>query len=216
MTMIPLTNASMTKKKKSTRSTFFARIGAKGWRDSGYDTFTYDSPALRRWMAAQLSAKGSEILSLGCGAGELEKELAAQGHAVTGLDLSPAMLQRARRKGLNQLVAADASRLPFGAGRFDAVTIFESIGYLALEQVFAETRRVLRMRGRLLITTYGAGVDAHGSYRKWRADEVGPRLSAAGFKIERRRYLEVRKSGVRDAASEDRAGLVYVLARPTR
>jgi len=46
----PLTNASMAKKKTSTRSKFFAKIGTRGWRDSGYDTFTYDSPALRRWV----------------------------------------------------------------------------------------------------------------------------------------------------------------------
>jgi len=204
----------MAKKKKSTRSKFFAKIGTQGWRDSGYDTFTYDSPALRRWVASQLTAKGSEILSIGCGAGELEHELAALGHAVIGLDLSPAMLQRARRKGLGQLVAADAGRLPFDAARFDAVVIIESIGYLVLEAVFQESRRVLRKRGRLLITTYGEPVDAHASYRKWRMDEVATRLVAAGFKIERQRYLAVRKAGVEDAASEDRAGLLYLLARP--
>ena len=202
------------KPKPSTRSKFFSRIGTKGWRDSGYDTFTYDSPALRRWMASQLTAKGSEILSIGCGAGELERELAALGHVVTGLDLSPAMLKRARRKGLSQLVAADAGRLPFDRAQFDAVIIIESIGYLALESVFPESRRVLRKRGRLLITTYGAGIAAHASYRKWQMDEVAPYLREAGFKIERQRYLDVRKDGVRDAASSDRAGLLYFLARP--
>src|SRR5215469_17312122 len=144
----------MAKKKKTTRSKFFSKIGTQGWRDSGYDTFTYDSPALRRWVASQLTAKGSEILSIGCGAGELEHELAALGHAVIGLDLSAAMLKRARRKGLSHLVAANAGRLPFDGAQFDAVMIIESIGYLALDQVFRESRRVLRRRGRLLITTY--------------------------------------------------------------
>jgi len=93
--------------------------------------------------------------------------------------------------------------------------IFESIGYLALDAVFGESRRVLRKRGRLLITTYGAGIAAHVSYRKWRMDEIAARLVATGFKIERQRYLAVRKAGVEDAASEDRAGLLYLLARPS-
>ena len=203
-----------TKSKPPARSTFYAQIGAQGWHKSGYDTFTYDSPAFRRWMTAQLGLKSRKILSIGCGAGELEAELMAAGHAVTGLDLSPAMLVRAARKGLERLVAADARHLPFGAERFDIVMIMESIGYLALDDVFPEARRVLKQRGRFLITTYGATIDAHARYHKWRMDEVTESLIKAGFRIDEKQCLDVKKSSVRDAVSEQKAGLLYVAARP--
>jgi ubiquinone/menaquinone biosynthesis C-methylase UbiE len=196
------------------RSQFYARIGATGWRQSGYDTFTYDSPGFRRWIAAQLPAKSCRILSIGCGAGELERELVALGHAVIGLDLSPAMLERAARKGLQHLIAADARQLPLDAATIDIVLIMESIGYLALDAVFAEVRRVLKKRGQLLVTTYGAKVDAHRRYYKWKMDEVAGLLGEAGFRIGEKRPLAVTKTGVRDAVSEEKAGLLYLAARP--
>ena len=203
-----------TQETSGARSPFYARIGAKGWRQSGYDTFTYDSPGFRRWLAAQLPKKSRAILSIGCGAGELERELAGLGHAVIGLDLSPAMLQRAARKGLRRLIAADARQLPLDAATIDIVLIMESIGYLALDAVFAEIRRVLKKRGRLLVTTYGAKVDAHRRYRKWQMAEVTDLLGEAGFRIEAKRPLAVTKTGVRDVTSEEKAGLLYLAARP--
>ena len=199
--------------KPATRSKFYAQIGAQGWQKSGYDTFTYDSPALRRWLIAELGTTRRKILSIGCGAGELERELIAAGHAVTGLDLSPAMLLRALRKGLPRVVAAEAGRLPFRPQSFDTVLIMESLGYLALDDVFREARRVLTKRGRFVITTYGAGIDAHRAYHKWSAAEVAAALAMAGFRADTR-ALDVKKCSVRDAASEARAGLLYFSARP--
>lgn len=196
--------------KSSARSKFYTQIGARGWRRSGYDTFTYDSPFFRRWIASQLAAESITMLSVGCGSGELEDHLTELGHAVVGLDLSHPMLKRASRKGLKMLVEADARRLPFGAVRFDLVMIMESIGYLDLDEVFKEARRVLKNGGRLLITTYGAGVNAHARYRKWAMDEIVNRLIAAGFRIDEQRYLDVKKKSVRDAPSDDRANLLYL------
>jgi len=204
----------MPKEQKSpARSKFYTRIGAQGWRQSGYDTFTYDSPFFRRWIATQLAAKRIEILSIGCGAGELEHELTASGHAVTGLDLSHPMLKRAARKGLDRLVQADARALPFAAARFDLVMIMESIGYLELDAVFKEARRVLRKRGRFLITSYGASVDAHTRYRKWTMADIAHHLANAGFRIDEQRFLDVKKRSVRDAPAEEQAGLLYVSSR---
>jgi ubiquinone/menaquinone biosynthesis C-methylase UbiE len=201
------------KAKLPARSKFYSQIGAQGWHKSGYDTFTYDSPAFRRWITAQLGLKSRKILSIGCGAGELERDLAAAGHAVTGLDLSHAMLVRASRKSLDGLVAADARHLPFGEAQFDIVMIMESIGYLALDDVFPEARRVLKKRGRFLITTYGATIDAHARYHKWRLDEVTDSLIKFGFRIDEKQYLDVKKSRVRDAASAEKAGLLYLSSR---
>ncbi len=196
--------------KTAARSRFYKGIGAHGWRQSGYTTVNFLSPAFRRWIASQLPAKRTEILSIGCGSGELENHLVKSRHEVIGLDLSHQMLKRASRNGLDLLVQADARFLPFGSAHFDVVMIPESIGYLDLAEVFGEVRRVLRRRGRLLITTYAAHVDTHARYRKWGMDEISNRLIDAGFRIDEQRYLDVKRNAVRDAASEDRSTLLYV------
>jgi len=194
----------------SVRLKSYRQIGAHDWRRSGYDTFSYDSPFFRQWVASQLAPGRAEILSIGCGSGELEHHLTELRHAVVGLDLSHQMLKRAARNGLDLLVQADARLLPFGSAQFDLVMIIESIGYLMLDEVFQQARRVLRKRGRLLIATYAARVDTHPRYRKWRMDEMTNRLADAGFRIDERRYLDVRRNSVRDAPSEDRATLLYI------
>lgn len=68
---------------------------------------------------------GSSILDLGCGTGSLSVLLAEYGHAVTGVDLSPRMLEQARRKAERHGVSAvfllgDASAPPVMQG-FDVV-----------------------------------------------------------------------------------------------
>jgi SAM-dependent methyltransferase len=47
---------------------------------------------------AERAGASSAVLEIGCGTGRLTLPLARAGHAVTGIDLSPAMLARARSK----------------------------------------------------------------------------------------------------------------------
>ena len=63
----------------------------------------------------------STVLDLGCGVGRIGAELVRSGHAVTGVDNSPAMLAHARRRGL-ATVEADISGLDLGR-RFDVVLL---------------------------------------------------------------------------------------------
>lgn len=191
---------------------FFTRLGARGWRQSGYDTFAYSSTFFRRWIASELGARPETMLSIGCGSGELEKHLAASGHAVVGLDFAHSLLKRARRKGLDCLVDADAARLPFAAAQFDRVLILETIGYFDPTAVFKEARRVLRRRGRLVITSYGPAANAHDLYRQWTMAEIVERLRAAGFRVEERRALDVKRRSVHDAPSAEQSNLFYLSA----
>ena len=83
----------------------------------------------RVWRALAAGEAGGEprrVLDLACGTGELTAALAARfpSAEITGLDLTPAMLELARRKdvpGRIRFVAGDAQNLgPIGA--FDLVT----------------------------------------------------------------------------------------------
>ena len=192
-------------------ASFYRRIGTQGWRDSDYFTFSFSYVAFRRWLAAQLSLS-DKILSIGCGTGELETHLIAAGHRLVGLDLSHAMLKRAARAGLELPVQADAGSLPFGDASFDNVMFIESIGHLPLAAVFAEAYRVLKPRGRLMVTTYAGKVKTHPRYKKFGAAEVVAAVEAAGHRIEEKRFLDVKRHSVIEASSPERSTLLYLRA----
>ncbi len=90
--------------------------------------------------------EAATLLDLACGQGRHAVPLAALGYRVTGLDLSPVLLRRARAAARASGVSvrwarADMRRIPF-ASEFDAViNIFNTFGYLESE---AEDLAVLR------------------------------------------------------------------------
>ena len=67
---------------------------------------------LRRMLAAE---HHSSILDVGCGTGYFSRRFARDGHAVTGIDLDPAMVgfARAHRATSEGYLVADALALPF-------------------------------------------------------------------------------------------------------
>ncbi|WP_051821430.1 class I SAM-dependent methyltransferase [Streptomyces sp. NRRL F-5065] len=91
-------------------------------------------------------APGSRVLDLCCGPGLFTVPLARRGHTVTGVDLSPAMLDRARERSADAgapvtHVRADAREYT-APGRFDVVlNLFTSFGYF---EDPADNARVLR------------------------------------------------------------------------
>lgn len=203
-----------TRPKPPKQSRLYSRIGARGWRESAYFTFSVRSLVFRRWLAARLPAPRLKILSAGCGSGELEAHLAERGQNVVGLDLSLPMLRRARKRGLDALVQADSQALPFRAGSFDVVIFPECIGYLDLPTAFTEAARVLRKRGRLLITTYCAKVKLHAGYVRADLAEIAAALAAAGFRVAEHRFLDAKRTSVTAVSAAAEATLLYIVARP--
>lgn len=195
---------------------FYRRIGAKGWRESNYFTYSSSSPAFRRWLATELADEGLAVLSIGCGNGELESHLVASGYRVAGLDLSHPMLKRAARAGLDWPVEADARYLPFAAASFDIVIFPESIGHVPLPEVFAEARRVLGKSGMLIVTTYASHMGVHSHYRKYRFEDMAAAALEAGFAVEAQRFLAAKQNSVADAPTDAKATLLYFAARVAR
>jgi SAM-dependent methyltransferase len=99
---------------------------------------------------------GSAVLDLACGAGRHAAELESAGARVTGLDLSPAMLHRARQRTQALLVRGDMRALPFRAGSFGlVVNLFTSFGYFRSDaehgQVLRQVALVLEPGGRFIL-----------------------------------------------------------------
>lgn len=108
----------------------------------------------RRWRAETaraVVAPGDRVLDACCGTGDLALAALRAGGRVTGLDFSPAMLQRAAAKsGAVDWVQGDVLALPFPDGSFEAVTVGFGVRNLDdLERGLLELRRVLVGGGRL-------------------------------------------------------------------
>jgi SAM-dependent methyltransferase len=122
--------------------------------------------------AAGVAPEGARVLEVGCGPGRLSIRLARQ-HSldVTGLDLDPAMVERARanvdRLGNgNQrrpaFLVGDAASLAFPDGSFDLVVSTFSMHHWADPTAgLAEIARVLRPGARALVWDLRPGVRPH-------------------------------------------------------
>jgi demethylmenaquinone methyltransferase/2-methoxy-6-polyprenyl-1,4-benzoquinol methylase len=106
---------------------------------------------------------GDRVLDLGCGTGALAVQLAQRGCQVTGVDISPPMLnqatQRVRQAGLveqvllRELGAVDLDTA-FGDCSFDAVVstlVFSELSDDEIAYTLAECWRILQPGGQLLI-----------------------------------------------------------------
>ncbi|MFF5984083.1 class I SAM-dependent methyltransferase [Streptomyces olindensis] len=87
-------------------------------------------PEVRRAWAERLRGwlpgRAGDVLDLGCGTGSLSLLASEQGHRVTGVDLSPAMVTLAREKLAGRdavFLVGDAAAPPVGERRFDAVLV---------------------------------------------------------------------------------------------
>lgn len=97
--------------------------------DDERDHGLLDPRTRKAWQELLVKVIGpnpTRIADLGSGTGTLAVLLAALGHRVTGLDLSPAMVSRARDKATKSgtdvdFVVGDAAKPPLPPGQFDVV-----------------------------------------------------------------------------------------------
>jgi ubiquinone/menaquinone biosynthesis C-methylase UbiE len=129
---------------------------------AGYDRMARLFAGFYRGIAADIAANvpaGARVLELGCGPGHLAIRLVRDHRLdVVGLDLDPAMVERARlgAKRLTgarpEFVVGDAAALPFDAAEFDLVVSTLSLHHWSdPASASAEIARVLRPGGRVLV-----------------------------------------------------------------
>lgn len=140
------------------------------------------------------------VLDVACGAGAVACAAARAARRVTGIDLTPAMIERAAalqaELGLANLEwhVGDAARLPFRAGQFDVVATRYSLHHVPDPgRVVAEMARVCRPAGRVAVADLVLPPEKAAAYdrmerlrdpshvRVLTADELGQLLTAAGL-----------------------------------
>jgi O-antigen chain-terminating methyltransferase len=120
------------------------------------EAFRGDEAEIRHRLDRHLPVlrDAAPVLDLGCGRGELLLLLREAGIAASGVDSDPALVQAARRRGL-EVSEGDAlgalQALPAGSvGAVTAIHLLEHLAADALLRLLGEVRRVLRPGGILL------------------------------------------------------------------
>ena len=165
------------------------------------DEFRSEGSGYAYWLSRleRTLAPGSRVLDLGCGCGIPASRDLARGHRVTGVDLSPVQVARARRlvPGV-RFLCADMAEVEFEPRSFDAaIALFSLINlplpeqpvvitrvsswlvpggrFLAIVGKLASTRIEPDFRGVRGATMYWSHADVQ-TYREW--------FEQAGFVIE--------------------------------
>ena len=118
---------------------------------------------------------GQSVVDVGCGTGSLAiaaKRRVGPSGTVQGIDASPEMIGRARKKAIKARVDVAFTHgivetLPFADGQFDIVLNTMMLHHLprgARAQCAREMRRVLRHDGRILAVDFGRGTGHRTSF----------------------------------------------------
>lgn len=100
-----------------------------------------------------LPSAGRRTLEIGCGEGRVTRDLAARGHRVVAVDISPTLLHHAAAADSRAAFAlADGAALPFSSASFDVVVSYNSLQVVGdMAATVSEAARVTTVGGTFAI-----------------------------------------------------------------
>jgi SAM-dependent methyltransferase len=176
-------------------------------RDVTYDTI-YENEGAHWWyrvrrnivkrilasMAKRRDGTGLRILEVGCGTGQLMKEIEPYG-AVFGMDISQRAVSYCKARGLAPSIAT-ADRLPYRSEAFDTVIALDVLEHLQDDHAGAkEIARVLSPSGVAIIAVpafmflWGITDEVSHHYRRYTRGEVVALIEGAGLHVRRATYF---------------------------
>lgn len=178
----------------------------------------YEAPHILRNLAELIRVLRGKlaILDLGCGTGLGGSAFADIASRLDGVDLSPAMIDRARARGIyNELRVADLETALEEEGRnYDLLLAADTLVYLGdLAPVLRAAAKRLEIRGVFLFSVErkdGEGYEL-GPKRRWRHSETYLRAQAAAAGFDIAGFLECRP---RTEAGKPVDGYAVALERP--
>ena len=122
-----------------------ARLSGENHGDDRYDEF----------LASLIPARATSILEVGCGLGRLSKRLSNPQRLVTGIDLSPEMIARARFLENNsaplKFHCADFLQMDFEPQSFDSVVSVAALHHMPLQTAVSRMMELVKPGGTLVI-----------------------------------------------------------------
>jgi predicted TPR repeat methyltransferase len=151
---------------------------------------SYQAPVILRELAGLVlpGETGLAVLDLGCGTGLSGAAFRDRAAHLVGIDLSPAMIAKARERGVyDELLVGDIES-GLGAETYDLVVAADTLVYLGvLDATFAKVATALKPQGTFLFTVESKDGDGFelGPKRRWRHSENYLRSLAAahGFTV---------------------------------
>ena len=153
--------------KEAQTSSEFEQLKARlktTWMTGDYDAFSrYMEKDAEQFFRRLGIARGTRLLDVGCGAGQLALIAARAGAQVTGCDISTNWLEKARARAAEEGIAVtfeegDAESLPYQDGQFDAVvSLIGAMFAPRPELVVAELTRVCRPGGIVAMANWTPG-----------------------------------------------------------
>jgi predicted TPR repeat methyltransferase len=127
------------------------------------DTLHYSVPSECEKLLSELGRTFGEVLDLGCGTGLAAPFLSKLGKGLTGVDISPGMLEKAKERGLyHSLIESEAGQfLTASQECFDLVAALDVLVYFGdLSSIFDRVAQRLSPGGLFVISfEIGAGAD---------------------------------------------------------
>ncbi len=152
-----------------------------------YDGYTNSTVAIddMTFPAIYGHVKGKRVLEIGCGTGRHTLRLAQAGNDVTGIDLSPGMLDIARQKlsGVPvRLIEADIMAAPLDLGLFDVAVMALVLEHIAdLQLFFRRAADALADGGELLLSEIHPDRIAQGTQANFTDPETGDNIRLKSF-----------------------------------
>ncbi|GAA5153218.1 class I SAM-dependent methyltransferase [Nocardioides marinquilinus] len=163
---------------------------------------------------AEADRQGGSVLELGAGTGQKLVPIAADGHAATGLELSPAMLAGARRRAADagvEVTWVEGDMRAVDLGRTFDLVVIAANSLLHLHEVddlvrcLRSVRRHLAPGGRLALDVFNPSV-----HLLARADGVRRRRDALTFTDPDRGVVHVDVAETYDAAAQVTRGTWFL------
>ena len=96
--------------------------------------------------------RGSRILDYGSGGGAYMHFFQARGATISGIELSPLMVEQCRKSNLDVNLVANFDKLPYPDGEFDVIYLMQVLEHLHNPQVImSELSRTLAKTGKIYI-----------------------------------------------------------------
>ena len=129
------------------------------WSSGDYGHFAtfLEPPAIEMFLPRLRLEKGTTVLDVACGAGQIGIPAARAGATVTGVDIAPNSIAKAKERAAAEGLAAkfeegDAEDLRFDEASFDVVcSLFGAMFAPRPERVAAELVRVCKPGGRIVM-----------------------------------------------------------------